>query len=76
MACAVEDRVEATFDVMMNKIEMIKASMWAKVEHTFRVIKRQFGYVKVRYQCLKKNTAQLVTLFALSNLWIVRGKLM
>jgi IS5 family transposase len=25
---------------------------------------------------LKKNTAQLVTLFALSNLWMVRGELM
>ena len=40
----------------------------AKVEQPFRVIKRQFGYVKVRYRGLKKNTAQLVTLFALSNL--------
>jgi IS5 family transposase len=46
------------------------------VEHPFRVIKRQFGFVKVRYRGLKKNTAQLVTLFALSNLWMVRGKLM
>jgi len=48
----------------------------AKVERPFRVIKRQFGFVKVRYRGLKKNTAQLVTLFALSNLWMVRGKLM
>ena len=46
------------------------------MEHPFRVIKRQFGFVKVRYRGLKKNTAQLVTLFALSNLWMVRGKLM
>jgi len=48
----------------------------AKVEHPFRVIKRQFGFVKVRYRGLKKNTVQLFTLFALSNLWMVRGKLM
>ena len=48
----------------------------AKVEHPFRVIKRQFGFVKVRYRGLKKNTQQLFTLFALSNLWMVRGKLM
>ncbi len=40
------------------------------------VAKRQFGYAKVRYRGLKKNTAQLVTLFALSNLWMVRGKLL
>jgi transposase, IS5 family len=43
--------------------------------HPFRVIKRQFGLVKVRYRGLEKNTAQLVTLFALSNLWMVRRKL-
>jgi IS5 family transposase len=46
------------------------------VEHPFRVIKRQFGFIKVRYKGLKKNTAQLITLFALSNLWMVRTKLM
>ena len=62
--------------VVAEKIEKLKASARAKVEHLFRVIKRQFGHVKVRYRGLKKNTAQLHTLFALSNLWIVRGKLM
>ena len=46
------------------------------MEHPFRLIKRQFGHVKLRYRGLKKNTAQLVTLFALSNLWMVRGELM
>ena len=39
-----------------------------------RVIKRHFGFVKVRYRGLTKNTAQLHTLFALSNLWIVRAE--
>ena len=53
-----------------------KAGVRAKVEHPFRVIKRQFGFVKVRYRGLKKNTQHLFTLFALSNLWMVRGKLM
>ncbi len=46
------------------------------VEHPFRVIKRQFGYTKVRFRGLVKNTAQQVTLFALSNLWMVRKQLM
>ena len=41
-----------------------------------RVIKRQFGYTKVRYRGLAKNTAQIVTLFALSNLWMARRQLM
>ena len=58
-----------------DKIEQLKASIRAKVEHPFRVIKRQFGHVKVRYRGLKKNTAQLNTLFALSNLWMARKKL-
>ena len=35
------------------------------------VIKRQIGYSKVRYRGLAKNTALVVTLFALSNLWMV-----
>ena len=58
------------------KIEKAKAQVRAKVEHPFRVIKRQFGYVKTRFRGLAKNTAQLVTLFALSNLWMVRRHLL
>lgn len=42
----------------------------------FRVIKRQFGYTKVRYRGLARNTAQVVNLFALSNLWMVRRQLL
>jgi len=63
-------------DALIDKVEKLKASVRAKVEHPFRVIKRQFAHTKVRYRGLKKNTAQLVTLFALSNLWMVRGKLL
>ncbi|MHB0819545.1 IS5-like element ISPst5 family transposase [Stutzerimonas stutzeri] len=59
-----------------RKIEKSKAQVRAKVEHPFRVIKRQFGYVKTRFRGLAKNTAQLVTLFALSNLWMVRRHLL
>ena len=56
--------------------EHCKASLRAKVEHPFRVIKRQFGYVKVRYRGLAKNTAQVQILFALSNLWMARRQLL
>jgi IS5 family transposase len=59
-------------DDLSEQLERIKASIRAKLEHPFRVIKRQFGHVKVRYRGLAKNTAQLRTLFALSNLWMVR----
>lgn len=62
-------------DALTEQVERIKASIRAKVEHPFRVIKRQFGHVKVRYRGLAKNTAQLHTLFALANLWMVRKRL-
>ena len=63
-------------DQLTDQVERIKASIRAKVEHPFRVIKRQFGQVKARYRGLKKNTAQLNTLFALSNLWMARRSLL
>ncbi len=63
-----------TSHAIVDEIERIKASIRAKVEHPFRVIKRQFGCVKVRYRGLAKNTAQLTTLFALLNLWMVRSR--
>ena len=40
--------------------------------HPFFMAKRQFGYTKVRYRGLAKNTAQVLTLFALSNLRMAR----
>ena len=55
-----------------RKIEKSKAQVRAKVEHPFRVIKRQFGYVKTRFRGLAKNTAQL----ALSNRWMARRHLL
>lgn len=59
----------------LQKREHDKASVRAKGEHPFRVIKRQFGLVKVRFRGLAKNTAHIVTLFALSNLWMARRQL-
>ena len=66
----------AKLGAVLDQIEKLKASIRAKVEHQFRVIKRQFGHTKVRYRGLFKNTAQLKTLFALSNLWMARARLM
>ena len=59
-----------------RRLERLKASVRAKVEHPFRVIKRQFGYAKVRYRGIAKNAAQVLTLFALSNLWMSRRRLL
>ena len=41
-------------DAMIYKAEKLKAGVRAKVEHAFRVVKRQFGFVKVLYRGLKK----------------------
>lgn len=49
---------------MVEQIEKNQASIRATMEHPFGMLKRQFGYVKVRYQGLRKNTAQITTLFA------------
>lgn len=59
-----------------RRIERAKAQTRSKVEHPFRVLKRQFGYSKVRFRGLVKNAAQIVTLFALSNLWMARRHLL
>jgi IS5 family transposase len=60
----------------LQAIEKAKASIRARVEHPFRVIKRQFGYAKVRFRGLAKNTTQVLMLFALSNLWMARKQLL
>jgi transposase, IS5 family len=58
-----------------DQIERIKASIRAKVEHPFHIIKNRFGLRKVRYQGLAKNTAQLFTLLGLANLLIAKRRL-
>ncbi len=56
--------------------DQIIAMVRARVEHPLRVIKRQFGYLKTRYRGLAKNRAQLFTLFAFGNLFLVRRRLL
>lgn len=65
------DKIKASGQ-LTEQVEKIKA----KVEHPFRVINQQFRRVKDRYQGLVKNSEQLKTLFALSNLWIALRKLL
>ena len=48
--------------------EKRKASIRAKVEHPFLYVKRRFGYAKVRYRGLYKNTQRLAVLFGMANL--------
>jgi IS5 family transposase len=56
--------------------ETKKAQIRARVEHPFRIVKCVFGYVKVRFKGLAKNTSQVTTLFALANLYLARKHLL
>jgi IS5 family transposase len=62
-------------DELEEQINRIIAKVRAKVEHPFRILKRQFGHVKTRYRGLAKNRAHLFTLFALGNLFLMRRRL-
>lgn len=61
---------------IQEQIEKLKASVRAKVEHPFHIVKNLFGMKKVRYRGLFKNTAQLFTLFGLANLLIAKRRLL
>ena len=63
----------AQWGALLDHAEKLKASVSAKVGHPFRVIKRQCGHTKVNYRWLTKNTEQL---FTLSNLWMVRKRIL
>lgn len=58
----IKKREESPMKELLLKIERTKASIRAKVEHPFHVIKNLFGYRKVRYKGLAKNQAQLFSL--------------
>ena len=53
---------------LREQLEVIKASVRAKVEHPFHVIKNLFRHRKTLYRGLAKNIAQMFTFFALANL--------
>ena len=53
--------------------ESRKASVRAKVEHPFLIIKRDFGFTKTRYRGLAKNLNHLNVLFASAN-WLMRAR--
>lgn len=54
-------------------IESRKASIRAKVEHPFLVLKRDFGFTKTRYRGIGKNLNHLHVLFASAN-WLMRAR--
>ena len=53
---------------LMKKLEHAKASIRAKVEHPFHVVKNLFMHRKTRHKGIAKNTAQMFSLFGFANL--------
>lgn len=58
-----------------DRINRARSRIRARGEHPFHVVKRLWGFTKVRYRGLAKNTARLFTMFALANLYLVRKRL-
>jgi len=56
-----------------REIESRKASVRAKVEHPFLIVKRDFGFTKTRYRGIEKNLNHLHMLFASAN-WLMRAR--
>jgi IS5 family transposase len=70
---ALPDTPEGRVDDM---VETAKAHFRAKVEHPFRVMKRQFGFQKTRLRGMLKNRCKVNVLAAISNLFMVRHQLL
>ena len=62
-------------DELQKKKNTTKSKVRAKVEHVFRILKRVFGFDKVRYRGLAKNHNRLCANFALVNLYLHRKRL-
>jgi IS5 family transposase len=69
-------RHQGVVDEVERAKNRTKSSVRAKVEHAFGVIKRIFGFVKVRYRGLEKNANRLFVTCALANLYLVRQTLL
>jgi transposase, IS5 family len=62
-------------DEVAKKKNTTKSKVRAKVEHVFRILKRVFGFDKVRYRGIAKNHHRLCANFALINLYLHRKRL-
>lgn len=56
-------------------INRARSRVRARGEHAFHVVKTLWGFAKVRYRGLAKNTTRVFAAFALANLFLVRYRL-
>ena len=59
-----------------RRINRSRSRTRARGEHAFRVVKQLWGFTKVRYRGLAKNTARAFAMFALANLYMIRRQLL
>lgn len=58
-----------------KQINRARSRVRARGEHAYHVVKRLWGFTKVRYRGLAKNTVRVFAAFALANLYLVRKRL-
>ena len=68
-------RYKQIVDQVQRRKNRTKAQVRSKVEHVFRVMKRQFGFDRVRYKGLAKNANRMFACLALVNLYLTRKRL-
>lgn len=76
--CCVQDKCKPgqNLSASQKKRNRKHSSIRARVEHVFRVIKRQFGFTRTRYRGLMKNAVQVNMLMGLANLYLLRRRLL
>ena len=69
-------RRAAEVDEVQRAKNRNKSRVRARVEHVFAVVKRLWGFTKVRYRGLQKNATRAFTALALANIYLARGRLL
>ena len=69
-------KVNGMVDELQRANNRKKSKVRAQVEHVFAVIKRLWGFSKVRYRGLQKNATRAFTALALANIYMSRGLLL
>ena len=69
-------RHRGVVDAAEKTCNRTKSRVRAKVEHSIGIIKRVFGFTKVRYRGLEKNAHRLIVTCALANLFMARRYLL
>lgn len=66
----------APLSTRWKQVNRARSTVRARGEHAFRVVKQLWGFAKVRYRGLAKNTARAFAAFALANLYLARRNLL